>query len=165
MYDLSDLSIAIADDNAFFRTVLRTILRGFGIRRILEADDGVKCLSVIDGQNPDILFLDWEMPVMRGPDVMRRIRSREAVNPYLPVVMMTSHTERRHVEYAAGLGIHEMLSKPISAKPVYQRLASMIQNPRPFVQTANYFGPVPRKARYRTSAVPPDPPVENAFVI
>ncbi len=168
MYDLSGLSIAIADDSAFFRMVLSTILRGFGIRKIFEAEDGAKCLSVIDGHNPDILFLDWEMPALRGPDVMRKIRTRTAVNPFLPVIMVTSHAERQHVEYAASLGIHEMLTKPIAAKPVYQRLSSMIQNPRPFIQNGAYFGPAPRRAVHSADAMPQNPPgpvLENAFVI
>nr|WP_306263650.1 response regulator [Pararhizobium sp. IMCC3301] len=168
MYDLSDLSIAIADDSAFFRKVLSTILRGFGIRQIFEAEDGAKCLSVINGQNPDILFLDWEMPAMRGPDVMRKIRTRTAVNPFLPVIMVTSHAERQHVEYAASLGIHEMLTKPIAAKPVYQRLSSMIQNPRPFIQNGAYFGPIPRQAVKCADAISQHRPgsvLKNEFVI
>lgn len=156
MYDFSNLSVAIADDSAFFRTALRSVLLGFGIRNVFEVEDGQECLKVVDNNRPDILFLDWEMPVLSGPEVMRDIRRKDGPHPYLPVIMITSHTELERVKYATTLGIHELLSKPIAAKPVYQRLLSVVMNPRPFVRTGCYFGPMPRNGKLPEEDNKPD---------
>lgn len=147
LYDFSNLNVAIADDSAFFRTALRSVLLGFGIRDVFEVEDGKQCLAVVEKQRPDILFLDWEMPVLSGPEVMLDIRRKDGPHPYLPVIMVTSHTELERVQRATTLGIHELLCKPIAAKPVYQRLLSVVMNPRPFVRTASYFGPMPRNGK------------------
>ncbi len=156
MYDFSNLNVAIADDSAFFRTSLRSVLYGFGIRDIFEAEDGKQCLTMVEKLRPDILFLDWEMPEMSGLQVMRDIRREDGPHPFLPVIMVTSHTELDRVQQATTLGIHELLCKPIAAKPVYQRLVSIVTNPRKFVRTASYFGPMPRNGKLPVDESPPD---------
>lgn len=166
MYDFSNLNVAIADDSVFFRTALRSVLLGFGIRDVFEVEDGQQCLAVVERQRPDILFLDWEMPVMSGPEVMRSIRKKEAPHPFIPVIMVTSHTEFERVEHATRLGIHELLCKPIAAKPVYQRLLSVVMNPRPFVRTSSYFGPMPRNGKIPEEETRPELiEEEDAFMI
>lgn len=144
MHDFSELSVVIADDSSYFRTVLKSVLRGFGIRNMHEAADGADCLHAINEKRPDILFLDWEMPVFSGPEVMRQIRKEDSPDPFLPVIMVTAHTERARVQQATRLGIHEMLCKPVAPKSVYQRLATVVLHPRPFIRTDSYFGPTPR---------------------
>lgn len=147
LYDFSKLNVAVADDSAFFRTSLRHVLLGLGIRAVFEAEDGDQCLKLIERQRPDILFLDWEMPVKSGPEVMRDLRRKEGCHPYLPVIMVTAYSNVERVKEATTLGIHELLCKPIAAKPVYQRLVSVVRHPRPFVKTETYFGPVPRNGK------------------
>lgn len=144
MYDFTELSIVIADDSSFFRTVIKSILRGFGIRNMHEVADGADCLDAIAERRPDILFLDWEMPIFSGPEVMRQIRKEDSPDPFLPVIMVTAHTERARVQQATRLGIHELLCKPVAPKSVYQRLTSVVVNPRPFIRSDQYFGPTPR---------------------
>lgn len=144
MHDFSELSVVIADDSSFFRTVMKSVLRGFGMRNMHEVADGADCLVALSERRPDVLFLDWEMPIFSGPEVMRRIRNEDSVDPFLPVIMVTAHTERSRVQQATRLGIHELLCKPVSPKSVYQRLSSVILHPRPFIRSTDYFGPTPR---------------------
>lgn len=166
MYDFSNLNVAIADDSAFFRTSLRSILYGLGIRDIFEAEDGKQCLKVVEKLRPDILFLDWEMPEMSGPQVMRDIRREDGPHPFLPVIMVTAYTDMDRVQQATTLGIHELLCKPIAAKPVYQRLVSIVTNPRKFVRSKSYFGPMPRNGKPPVDENAPDViEEENAFIL
>ncbi len=118
LHDFSDLHVLVADDSSYFRVMLRAMLRGFGIRLVSEVSDGADCLSFINERRPDLLFLDWEMPIFSGEEVMRQVRRNDSVDPYLPVIMITAHTERKRVEQAKKLGIHELLCKPIAAKSV-----------------------------------------------
>ena len=147
--DLSTLTFLVVEDSAYMRTILRTMLQGFGARRIVEAEDGASGLEAMDRSNPDIIILDWVMPILDGADMVRMIRNPSNPFAYVPVIMVTAHTERSRIFEARKLGIHEMLSKPISAKALYQRVASVILHPREFVKTPTYFGPAPRKIRNR----------------
>lgn len=160
MSDFSDLSVVIADDSLFFRTVMKSILRGFGIRNMHEASDGADCLVVLSERRPDVLFLDWEMPIFSGPEVMRQIRNDDSVDPFLPVIMVTAHTELTRVQHATRLGIHELLCKPVAPKSVYQRLCSVVLHPRPFLRSDDYFGPTPRG--YKPPEKPPEKPADSA---
>ncbi len=123
------------------------MLQGFGARKIVEAEDGASGLEAMERANPDILILDWVMPILDGADMVRMIRTQNNPYAYIPIIMVTAHTERTRIIEARKLGIHELLCKPISAKALYQRIASIILQPRDFVKTAGYFGPAPREIR------------------
>jgi len=49
------------------------------------------------------------------------------------------------IKAARDIGITEILAKPVTAKAVYERIISIIQNPRPFVRAKSYFGPDRRR--------------------
>ncbi|WP_036489918.1 response regulator [Pseudovibrio exalbescens] len=150
--DLTSLSFLVVEDSAYMRTILRTMLQGFGARRIVEAEDGAAGLEALDRANPDILILDWVMPILDGPDMVRMIRTPDNPFAYIPIIMVTAHTERSRIVEARKLGVHELLCKPISAKALHQRIMSVILQPRDFVKTAGYFGPAPRAIRNHKKA-------------
>jgi DNA-binding NarL/FixJ family response regulator len=60
--DFNKLRFLIVDDNLHMRRILRTLLHGFGARDVIEAEDGAGGLEGFSQGNPDIVFLDWEMP-------------------------------------------------------------------------------------------------------
>ena len=66
-------------------------------------------------------------------------------NPYVSIIMLTGHSEKRRVIAARDAGITEFLAKPISAKSLYQRIVNVVANPRPFIKTKSYFGPDRRR--------------------
>ena len=106
--DLSSLTFLVVEDSAYMRTILRTMLQGFGARRIVEAEDGASGLEAMDRANPDILILDWVMPILDGADMVRMIRNPQNPFAYVPVIMVTAHTERSRILEARKLGIHEI---------------------------------------------------------
>jgi len=63
----------------------------------------------------------------------------------VPIIMLSGHGERWRVVEAVRLGVHEYLVKPVSAKAIYDRLISIVMQPRPAVQLGDYYGPEPRK--------------------
>lgn len=142
--DLKELSFVIADDSSYMRTILRMVLQAFGVRQVTEAEDGVAALEAMEKANPDIILLDRVMPVLDGAEVMRILRNPDNPFAFVPVIMVTAYTERSTIMEARNLGVHEVLSKPISAKALYQRVASVVLQPREFVKTPTYFGPKPR---------------------
>ncbi len=86
------------------------------------------------------------MEPLDGLDFVRLVRTaKDSANPYVPIIMLTGYTEYRRVVEARDAGVNEFLAKPISARALYQRFASIIDNPRSFIKTKNYFGPDRRR--------------------
>ena len=76
-------------------------------------------------------------------------------NPYVAIIMLTGHSEKKRVTAARDAGVTEFLAKPISAKGLYQRIVNVVANPRPFIKTKTYFGP-DRRRNVNASYVGPE---------
>jgi CheY-like chemotaxis protein len=144
--DYNKLRFLAVDDNAHMRRILRTLLHGLGAREVHEAEDGAAGLEAYTMHGPDIIITDWAMPVLDGLELTRIIRNpATSTNPFVPIIMLTAHSERNRVLAARDIGVTEFLAKPISAKSLYQRVVNVVVNPRPFVKTEEYFGPDRRR--------------------
>jgi two-component system chemotaxis response regulator CheY len=102
------------------------------------------------------------MPLLSGPELVRIVRSPGVFPiPDVPIIMLSAHGERWRVVEAVKLGVNEYLTKPVSAKSLYDRLVAISVLPRPNVQLGDYYGPEPRKLMNDTldevpgSATPP----------
>jgi two-component system, chemotaxis family, chemotaxis protein CheY len=89
---------------------------------------------------------DWAMPIFDGLELTQMIRQPGAnANPYVSIIMLTGHSEKRRVMAARDVGITEFMAKPVSAKALYERILNIVANPRPFIKTMTYFGPDRRR--------------------
>jgi len=138
--------VLIVDDEFYMRKVIRTLLLSVGVTDVHDAGDGASGLNAISALDPDVVILDWQMAGMDGPEFVRRVRSPDTFPfPNVPIIMLTGHSEHSRVVEAMRLGVHEFLLKPVSAKGLYERLVSVLMNPRPMVKRGTYYGPAPRK--------------------
>jgi len=144
--DFNRLRFLVIDDNAHMRRILRTLLHGFGARDVYEAEDGATGLEAFTHHVPDIVICDWAMPIFDGLELTQMIRQPGAnANPFVPIIMMSGHSEKKRVTAARDAGVTEFLAKPISAKALHQRILNIVANPRPFIRTKTYFGPDRRR--------------------
>jgi CheY-like chemotaxis protein len=138
--------VLIADSNAYTRKLTRMMLTNLGVKSIYEAGDGVVALECIRTLNPDVMIMDWDMPILNGREVMRIVRSPGAFpKPNLPIIMLTDRGLRSRVTAAVRLGVNEFLVKPVSPVVLQQRLISIMLNPRPMVRAGKYYIPMPRR--------------------
>ena len=143
---IENLTILVADSNAYTRKLTRSMLINLGAKSIYEASDGVAALDSIRTINPDVMIMNWDMPGLDGPEVMRVVRSPEVFpRANLPVIMLTDRGSRSVVRDAVRLGVHELLVTPISPKSLQQRLLGILLYPRPMVQAGRYYIPLPRR--------------------
>ncbi|WP_164516697.1 response regulator [Minwuia thermotolerans] len=148
MLDLSNLSMLIVDDNKPTRTMLSRMLRSMGVRDIFEAETAEQALADMRGALPDILLLDHRMEGMDGISLARFLRTAgDSPNPYLPIIMVSAHSEQKNVVAAREAGINEYVAKPISVTILADRLSAVIERARPFVKTEDYFGPDRRRRK------------------
>ncbi|MCW8835394.1 MAG: response regulator [Rhodospirillales bacterium] len=145
-YDLSGLNVLIVDDNSHMRTLVKEILRAFGIRNPHEATDGADALKELRIYAADIVICDIHMEPLNGIEFVQMIRTaKDSANPYVPIIMLTGHTEATEVYAARDAGATEFIGKPVSATQLYRRLIEVIEHPRPFVKTRTYMGPDRRR--------------------
>lgn len=147
----ANLRALVVEDNAHMRALLRSLLHTLGIKNICEASDGDSGFAELKTHLPDLILTDLSMTPADGIMLTRKIRnSKDSPNPYVPIIMVTGHTERPRVEAARDAGVTEFLAKPISAKALYQRILNIVANPRPFIKTKTYFGPDRRRSTNAT---------------
>lgn len=144
--DFASLCVLLVDDNKHTRAVVRTILEALGVTKIREAVDGTDGLQKFQLFPADLIICDRVMEPMDGLEFVRRVRtSDDSPNPYVPIIMLTAHTELNRIVEARNAGVHEVLAKPISAKALADRILTILRNPRPFVRRGEYFGPAQRR--------------------
>ena len=143
-YDL--LRILLVDDNHYMRVLLGEILRAIGVKDIFEANDGAEGLQMMRNHQIDIIMTDLSMQPLDGIDFVRLLRnSPDSPNPMVPVIMITGHSTVQRITEARDAGVNEFLAKPLTARGVIERISQVVENPRPFVRTATYFGPDRRR--------------------
>src|SRR5215468_6841148 len=143
---VQSLTVLIIDDNQYMRKVVRNLLVNIGVKNIHEAVDGIAGLECIRAVSPDIVILDWEMPLLNGSELVRIVRSPGVFPvPDVPIIMLTGHGERWRVVEAMRLGVNEFLKKPVSAQALLDRMVSILAKPRAMVQMGDYYGPEPRR--------------------
>jgi CheY-like chemotaxis protein len=140
------IGLLVVDENPYTRKLTRMMLMNIGAKSIFEAADGLAALDVIRTVNPDIMLMDWDIPVLSGAQIMHIVRSPGVfAKPFPPIIMLTPRASRTRVNEAIRLGVHEVLTKPTSPKMVQDRRLSILVNPRPMAQIGKYFVPEPRR--------------------
>jgi two-component system, chemotaxis family, chemotaxis protein CheY len=143
---IASLRVLVIEDNQHMRAIMSTILSGIGIREIIEATDGMQALRYLKEHPVDFALADFKMQPIDGVEFTRRVRNGEhTINPYLPIIMITGHSERWRVMEARDAGVTEFIAKPLTAKAVIDRVNAVIFRPRPFIKTPTFFGPDRRR--------------------
>lgn len=143
---LENVRFLVVDDNAHMVKLVKTILRGFGAEHVLEAKSGAEAFRCLKEDNIDIVVLDYLMNDEDGVAFVKRVRtSPDSTTPYVPIIMLTAHSDRARVEVARDAGVTEFCAKPVTSANMLRKVAAVIDHPRPFVRSDDYFGPDRRR--------------------
>lgn len=155
-YDLSNFTILVVEDSFYMQSLMSSMLKTFGVGDIMICENGeeaIELLTVTQARHKsryitkvDIVLTDWLMQKGSGKDLLHWIRShsKDEVR-FLPVVVVSGYTTEVITSTARDMGANEILVKPVSATGLASRICSVIDNPRPFVQSPDYFGPDRRR--------------------
>jgi two-component system chemotaxis response regulator CheY len=111
-------SCLIVDDSRVIRLVSRHILEDMGFA-VDEACNGQEALDRCASEMPDVILLDWNMPVMSGIDFIRRLRER---NDDPKVVFCTTENDVAHIREALAAGANEYVMKPFDRETLLAKL-------------------------------------------
>lgn len=150
----SQMRILVVDDNVTMRRIVRSFLHGYGVRDVHEAENGATGFDTFLLTAPDVVITDLNMPVMDGIRLTALLRKEGwSRDPFVPILMMTVHTERTRVTQMWRAGVTDIVAKPFSAAMLRQRLVTALVTPLDFIECGTYFGPDRRR---QPAATDPD---------
>jgi two-component system, chemotaxis family, chemotaxis protein CheY len=113
-------SCLVVDDSKVIRKVARHILETLNFR-VEEAEDGRAALDQCEAAMPDVILLDWNMPVMSGMEFLRALRQAD-VAPRPKVVFCTTENDIAHIRAAIEAGADEYVMKPFDRDTLHSKL-------------------------------------------
>src|SRR6201995_2783882 len=117
--------VLVVEDEAALATMLRYNLEKQGFR-VDEAGDGQEALTRISETQPDLVLLDWMLPVMSGIEVCRQIRRKSATRD-LPVIMVTARIEDQDSVRALNTGADDYITKPFNIEALLARMRALLR--------------------------------------
>jgi len=117
--------VLVVEDEAALATMLRYNLEKQGFR-VEEAADGQEALTRVSETRPDLVLLDWMLPVMSGLEVCRQLRRRPATRD-LPVIMVTARSEDQDAVRGLNTGADDYITKPFNMDALLARMRALLR--------------------------------------
>ena len=140
--DLSAISLFVINDNEFVRSYMERLFAIMRVGRVVTCADPLLAKEAIKTANPDIVVIDLDLAGLDGLELVRTIRRGEAGIPKnVAILVASAFVDRDYVMKARNSGTNWTLVKPLSFRRLYEGLARVIMDERPFVETEAYTGP------------------------
>ena len=120
------MKILIVDDFSTMRRIVRGILRQLGFENFVEAENGAEALKMVQEGGIDFVVSDWNMPVMDGLDLLKKIRGEEG-SKNIPVLMVTAEALKGSVVEAIKAGANNYVVKPFTPDLLEEKLNVIFQ--------------------------------------
>ena len=121
-----DKKIIVADDMETMRTSICELLQHFGFTNVVGAGDGCRALEIIKAEGADLLITDLDMPNMDGFELLRAIRSDDALKT-LPVIFLTADGEKKSIIAAVQAGADDYLLKPFTKEVLERKIKNIFK--------------------------------------
>jgi CheY-like chemotaxis protein len=116
--------ICYVEDDEDIQRIVRMSLERIGNMQVQIVGDPTAAIETILAFQPDLVLLDWMMPVIDGPTLFRLIRAREELRA-LPVVFITAKASQRELDELRKMGAAGVLSKPFSPRDLPEQLRAI----------------------------------------
>ncbi|NUQ66685.1 MAG: response regulator [Phycisphaerales bacterium] len=113
------MRILLVDDSKTMRNIQKAVLAQLGYTEILEACDGQDALSKAPSYKPDLMLVDWNMPNMDG---LTFVKTWRQTNKTMPIIMVTTESEKSRVIEAIKAGVNNYVVKPFTPDLLSQRI-------------------------------------------
>ena len=116
--------ICYVEDDEDIQRIVRMSLERVGKMTVAVVSDPTQAIQVFAEFKPDLVMLDWMMPIMDGPAVFRKMREQEDLKT-LPVVFMTAKASPKELDELRAMGAAGTISKPFSPKDLPDQLRAI----------------------------------------
>jgi CheY-like chemotaxis protein len=157
-FDFDRLAILLVEDSPFIRSLLINSLKILGVGTVITKDHGGEAISFLKQvkEDPmkagvmsvDLVISNWMMSPVDGMMLLRWVRRhKDSPDRFIPFVMISGFSSKRRVNEAREMGVTEFLTKPFTIQAICDKLSLIIQYPRQYVHTKDYFGPDRRRRK------------------
>lgn len=124
---LHGLTAIVADDSGVSRRVIALSLAQYGVK-VIEASDGAEAYRLIEAEPKkyDLLITDYNMPVMDGKELCRRVRTILGL-PWLPIILLSAQPQREDVLELFGAGATDFICKPFTREELAARISVHVE--------------------------------------
>jgi two-component system, OmpR family, response regulator len=116
--------ICYVEDDEDIQRIVRMSLERVGKMTVAVVSDPTQAIAAMTEFRPDLVMLDWMMPVMDGPTLFRQMKLRPETSA-LPVVFITAKAAQRDLDELKALGAVGTISKPFSPKDLPDQLRAI----------------------------------------
>lgn len=116
--------VCYVEDDADIQRIVRMSLERIGKLTVEVVGDSTRAVEAIRAFKPDLVMLDWMMPIMDGPAVFRALREQDDLKA-LPVVFITAKASQRELDELRTMGAAGAISKPFSPKDLPEQLRAI----------------------------------------
>ena len=125
--DFSKLSILVIDDQEYIRKLIVQLLKRLGCETVFESGDGGEGLNALNQVDVDLVLCDIKMQPIDGLDFLRKVRAGEGIkDPRVPVVFLTSDSDRGTVMAAIQSDVDGYLVKPVSPNELKAKIITVL---------------------------------------
>jgi len=147
-FKFEKLSMLVVEDTQPMQKLLVSILDALGIKNVETSTNGREAFRMFCNRNHDIILTDWQMEPIDGIALSRLVRTHQSSpNRMAPVLLITGYSAWPRVSEARDAGVTEFLVKPFTAHDLARRIAYVINKPRDFIDTQDFFGPDRRRRK------------------
>jgi len=123
------LRVLVVDDSKVMRGIIRKMLTARGVD-VLEAADGRQALGVLATEPVSCIVSDWNMPRMKGIDLLRRVRGDDALAA-TPFILVTAEALEANMTEADAAKVSSYLVKPFTADDLWRVLKDSLARDAP----------------------------------
>lgn len=113
----------VVDDSRVVRKVTRRIVEDLKFE-CEEAEDGQKAYEACQASMPNVIILDWNMPVMSGIEFLEKLRAMEN-GDFPKVIFCTTENDMSHIQRAMQTGANEYIMKPFDSEIIETKFAQL----------------------------------------
>ncbi|MEM6980765.1 MAG: response regulator [Planctomycetota bacterium] len=122
------MKVLLVDDSGVMRKIIARGLNSLWVEEVVEAADGVEALEKYgDGSAFDLILTDWNMPNMNGLELIQAIRGK---GHKIPIMMITTESEKSQVLLAIQAGVNDYLVKPFDQDMLQMKLERVLPKPQ-----------------------------------
>jgi two-component system phosphate regulon response regulator PhoB len=122
---MSEPKILVVEDEAPVRALLGVTLEADGFQ-VLEAADAEEAESLLEGDLPALILLDWMLPRTSGLEFTRRLRKDEMLRE-VPIIMLTARGEEEYKVAGLEAGVDDYVTKPFSTRELLARIRAVLR--------------------------------------
>ena len=122
-------TILVVEDEPAIAELLSVNL-GFAGHKVLVAENAEIAQSIVEGQLPDLILLDWMLPGMSGVRYARKLRTDERTKE-IPIIMLTARTDEGDQVEGLETGADDYITKPFSPKELMARIKAVMRRRAP----------------------------------